>query len=337
MPAAAYEQRWVNIAQALSPGLLPSENFLYTVINDPEHTLFNYIASNIAVALLVFTGIAALAARRACLDPDKTSQQQMWNALVLLAAVAAALMLRPTAVLWQFLPKLRFVQFPWRWMSTLTIPFIYFLTATIMRKRFRWLWIISVAALLSGTAMFLVRHAWWDDQEFSTLRAAISSGEGFDGTDEYDPIDDDHYNLPQKAPRAQILPLTDDAESGSRQPTQSPKLFFEHWTPEEKTVQVDSSQPARLALRLLNYPAWKVEVNGSRIQPGHAEDSGQMIVAIPAGHSRVTVHFVRTPDRTLGAVLSVISSVIAACLWLLGNRPSGIAPRLGTRASAGLR
>ena len=334
---AAYEQRWVNIAQALSPGLLPSENFLYTVINDPEHTLFNHIASTIAVALIAFTGIAALAARRASLESGKTSQQQVWNALVLLAAVAAALMLRPTAVLWQFLPKLRFVQFPWRWMSILTVALIYFLSAAVARKRFRWLWIISVAALLSGTATFLMKHTWWDDEEFSTLRAAISSGEGFDGTDEYDPIDDDHYNLPQKTPRAQILPLTDDAEAGSRQLTQSPKLFFEQWTPEEKTVQVDSSQPARLALRLLNYPAWKVEVNGSRIQPGHAEDSGQMIVAIPAGHSRVTVHFVRTPDRTLGAVLSVISSVIAACLWLLGNRSSGIAPRLGTRASAGLR
>ena len=314
---ATYEQRWVNIAQALSPGLLPSENFLYTGINDPEHTLFNYIASTIAGALIVFTGIAALAARRASRESGETSQQQVWNALVLLAAVAAAFMLRPTAVLWQFLPKLRFVQFPWRWMSILTVALIYFLSAAVARKHFRWLWIISVAALLSGTATFLMRHTWWDAEEFSTLRAAISSGEGFDGTDEYDPIDDDHYNLPQKAPRAQILPLTDEAEAGSRQPLEASKLFFERWTPQKKNVQVDSSQPARLALRLLNYPAWRVEVNGSRIQPGHAEDSGQMIVAIPAGHSRVTVHFLRTPDRTLGAVLSIISSVIAACLWLL--------------------
>src|SRR5207248_4683972 len=67
---AAYEQRWVNIDQALSSGLQPAENFLYTNIADPEHNLFNRIASSIAVLLMVMTAIAALLAKRNEENPE---------------------------------------------------------------------------------------------------------------------------------------------------------------------------------------------------------------------------------------------------------------------------
>src|SRR6266478_2799598 len=319
---AAYEQRWVNIAQALSPGLLFSENFLYTVTNDREHTYFNYIASTIAVALIIFTGLAALAVRRELPQPDAgSSHRRLWNALLLLAAVAAALMLRPTSIVWQLLPKLRFVQFPWRWMSILTIPFVYFLAAAFSRPRLRWLWIIAVAALITGARVFLTQNTWWDDAEFSTLRANIASVEGFNGTDEYDPVGDDHYNLPARAPRAQILPLEEDAANQAENAAAAPpKIVVERWTPERKIVDVESPQPARLALRLLNYPAWRVEVNGARIQPESAEDSGQMIVPLPGGQSRIAVCFTRTRDRTLGAIISVASCLLGVFLFWRGSR-----------------
>lgn len=320
---AAYEQRWVNIAQALAPGLLPSENFLYTAINDPDHTFFNYIASTIGVLVIVMTGIAAIAARRQNANRTQSlAAEPLWPTFLMIGTVATFLMLRPSTIFWQILPKLRFVQFPWRWMSILTIPLLYFLSGAITRHRFRWLWITLVSAALAGTATFLVRNTWWDDEEFPTLQAATSHG--FDGTDEYDPVGDDRYNLPQQAPRVTILSNTTDANGNepARQP--EAKIFLDEWTPEVRDLRVTAAQPVRLALRLLDYPAWRVEVNGSPVVPEHAEDSGQMIIPVPAGESRVTVRFTRTLDRTIGGIFSVVGFTVALFLLARKSQPKGL-------------
>jgi hypothetical protein len=230
-------------------------------------------------------------------------------------------MLRPAAIVWQLLPKLRFVQFPWRWMSILTVPFIYFLAAAFARRSFRWFAFIAAAAFLGSTAIFLVHHTWWDQEEFSTLRASIASGEGFDGTDEYDPIGDDHYNLPAKAPRVQVIPLNVDAEVEPATTAASQStIVIERWLAEEKIIRVESMRSTRLALRLLNYPAWQLQVNGSRIQPESAEDSGQMVILVPAGRSRINIRFTRTPDRTAGIAISIASLFAALFLLWWGSR-----------------
>jgi hypothetical protein len=323
---AAYEQRWVNIAQALSAGLLPSENFLYTEINNPEHTFFNYIASTIAIAIIVYTGIAALVARRQISEANESpGRRQVGSALLLLAAVATGLLFRPSAILWEWLPKLRFVQFPWRWMSMLTIPFVYFLAGAFASRRFRWAALMAATALIVGTGIFLVQHTWWDDEEFSTLRAAIASGEGFDGTDEYDPIGDDHYNLPPRALPAQLLLPAAEAIEGqaTKSSTRQPQIVVERWTPERKMVLViESSQPARLALRLLNYPAWRVQVNGANVKPEHAEDSGQTVIPLPPGTALVMARFTRTPDRAIGGILFILSLLVAVLLLVVHRRQS---------------
>src|SRR5882672_8763392 len=163
---AAYEQRWVNIGQALSSGLLPAENFLFTVINDPEHTLFNWIASTTAIVLILLTATGALAARRRDVEGTAPVAENLWRALLLLAAMATVMMLRPSSFLWQVLPKLRFVQFPWRWMSILSVPFAYFLAAAaVVKRRFRWIWACVVVVVLAGVAAFFVHATWWDSDD----------------------------------------------------------------------------------------------------------------------------------------------------------------------------
>jgi len=309
---AAYEQRWVNIAQALSAGLLPSENFLYTAINNPEHTLFNWIASSIAVLMMALTGMAALAARPRDEENSGTLSSKLWQGLVLLAGLAALLMLRLTSIFWEHLPKLRFVQFPWRWMSLLAVPFAIFLGSVMGRRRWGWFWAVTTFALIGGTGVVLVHRGWWDTQDMPELRDAIANGEGFDGTDEYDPAGDDHTNIPPKSPEVTVVDT--DSIPG---PNSRPTIRVDRWSPENKEVSVSSREPFFLGLRLLSYPAWRAEVNGTAVTPQRGDDFNQMIVAVPAGESHIRVRFVRTWDRILGAG---ISSVAAFFLLWLGIR-----------------
>jgi hypothetical protein len=313
---AAYEQRWVNIGQVLSSGLLPSQNFLYTVINDPEHNLFNWIASTAAILTIVLTGIAAIFVHRSQEDREPDSADtKLWRALLVLAAAATIMMLRLSAILWQILPKLKFVQFPWRWMSILAVPFAYFLAAVVAKQRRRRVWATTVLATLGGAAIFFVRQTWWDADDIATIQTGIAQGTGFDGTDEYDPAGDDHYNLSTKAPRAWLMPAARSAG------TSEANVSYNRWTAEEKDVRVTVAAPTRLALRVLNYPAWHVEVNSSPVTPESGLDSGNMIVELPAGQSRVTARFGRTQDRSLGDMLSILSMVGAVIL--------GLGPRRG--------
>lgn len=313
---AAYEQRWVNITQALSTGLLPSENFLFTVINNPEHTLFNWIASSLAVLMILLAGAAALAARGR--NPIAgTAEMKEWRIFLLLVALATLLMLRLSAPFWLLLPKLRFVQFPWRWMSILALPFAVFLASAMARKRWGWIWALTTLAILGSTGALLVQKGWWDTEDIPGLRRAIANGQGFEGTDEYDPVGDDHTNIPQKSPVVQVMDT--DSMQG---PVIKPVVHVDRWTPEEKEVSVSSRLPFFLGLRILNYPAWQVELNGAKITPLGGDDYDQMIVQVPGGESHIRVRFMRTWDRTLGGLLSLVSALILLLVLYTGIRRS---------------
>ncbi len=315
---AAYEQRWVNIRQALSSGLLPSQNFLFTAINDPEHTWFNWIASYCALGLLLLLALTALGSRRFSATADSSLRsRRSFLALLVVGASATLLTLPLSSPLWNHLPKLRFVQFPWRWMSVIALVASCFL-AVVAEKRLGWLWVALLVLLTVPLASFLVENTWWDEDEMSAQRDAIDSGHGFDGTDEYDPLGDDHLDLPPNAVLALALP-TEQEDS----PAPQVGLQIERWTTEQKDIQVDALAPARIALRLLNYPAWRVEVNGKAVAAERRDDVNQMVIPVEAGSSRIRVRFARTWDRFWGAAVSAAAALLAALLLWLGRKRPG--------------
>jgi hypothetical protein len=317
---AAYEQSWVNISLALASGLQPSQNFLYSVIPDQEHNAFNRIASHTAVLMMLLTSVFAALSFPGDRSTTRPLPRNLWSALFALSVTAAFLMVRITNFLWIVLPKLRFVQFPWRWMSILAIPFACFASAAMVNKRVRGYraasLIAALLAVLACTATYMVRHTWWDSEDVPVLLEALQNDEGFEGVDEYDPLGDDHALLPEKSKRAIIMPANPKAKTG----VESGAVTVRRWTAERKEMRITSHGPAKLKLRLLDYPGWRVEVNGAAVVPEQTGETAEITVPLAAGSSDLVVRFVRTPDRTIGAVFSAVSVLIA--LLLFKRRPT---------------
>ena len=306
---ATYEQRWVNITGALAGGLTPAENFLYTTTTDGEHDAFNRVASNIAVVLLAWCGAGALAAwrakRRGGLRPAILLSFATLTAGVLL------LMLPVTSLLWRFLPELRFVQFPWRWMSVLALCSVIFMAATAV-ARSRWIWLAVAAMAVASCGYYIAKHTWWDTEDMPTLEAAMGSGEGFEGTDEYDPVGDDRSELAQKRPRAWFV-----SEAGKAEEQSDERIFVDRWIAEHRALRAVAPRNTSIAVRLLDYPAWQVSVNGKLLKPRYGAETKQMILPVAAGESRIEITFARTWDRTFGGWVSILTAcgLMGLGLW----------------------
>jgi 6-pyruvoyl-tetrahydropterin synthase related domain len=301
---AAFEQKWVDIAQALAPGLRFDQNFIFAHSNDPDFLLFNRKVSVIAVAvMLVGVLVVGLMLRR------RREPAEIFWPLAILAAASAAMMWPVTSILWQFLPKLRFVQFPWRWLVPLNLCcwFLFCLaTARLPRVRLRMCCWVAAGVTFTLVATVLVRNAWWDSEDIPVLLAAMDSGKGYEGTDEYAPIGCDHYAIPQDAPRISLV--------GARTAQPLARLHPESWQANLKVVRVDAARPAEIALKLVNYPAWAAEVSGQPTPVLLRPDTAQILIRVPPGSSEVTLRFTRTPDRAIGAAISLIAALFLSFL-----------------------
>jgi len=201
------------------------------------------------------------------------------------------------------------VQFPWRWMAILAVALAVFLAAAVNHRRHAWLWLVLVAGILAGTGALHAKHAWWDAEDFAATQEMIEQGDGFEGTDEYDPAGDDHTDLPAKMPQAYAA-----NENGQKMEVPGTKILVQLWSAEEKIVRVETKDDVIVALRLLDYPAWRVEINGKQEVPEHPEGTRQIMVSLAAGEWQIKAKFQRTWDGTLGGIVSSASLLLALFL-----------------------
>jgi hypothetical protein len=310
---AIYEQRWIDITQAVSAGSRPADNFLFIHTTDADHDAFNRIISWVAVFEMAVIFVAAGMVRQ-----WREKQRQRWDVLVGWAIACSVLTFPLTGMLWKVLPKMQFMQFPWRWLLCLSMIFSIFVSSWVTAGRRQWWWrsaVCMVSILIVVAAWQRVQAPWWDkSDDLREMQDNVATGAGYEGTDEYTPLG------------AEPGAIDKDARSVTVDGPAHAAIHVQRWAAESRTFAAEMSAPDRLALRLFRYPAWRVEVNGRVVETAARAETGQMLVPVSAGMNLVEIRFVRTWDRMVGGWASFITAM-AVLIWLLKGRAKTSARR----------
>ncbi|MBW4043732.1 MAG: hypothetical protein HIU87_01895 [Acidobacteria bacterium] len=328
---ALYEQRWVEIARAVAPGMRIEDSFLFGYTGAPFHDQVLRTASWIAVALLGSALAGVLLAR------DK--RRGLWLPMTAAAALAALLLFPWSGVIWRTMPEMKFLQFPWRWLlvmgmaaaalAGLALRGQFQEAATRGAIRTRAVTILTVTVLMT----LLASHFFWqfcDDEDNVRAQRATLQAEGFQGSDEYTPSGAKNAEIAQQTPLVRVLRRADAGEASSVDP-ENPD-----WKPDvENTIAaavqtrvkgaermsftIDSPQPGFAVLRLLEYPAWQVRRNGQTVSARPHREDGLMTIPIAAGRSQITVHYAATDDMWTGRGIAAASLLVLLALKKRGK------------------
>jgi len=346
---AAVEQRWVQIRQAVDdPGLAIENSFLFASHADPNldlHDLELLRVSIVAVIMLAIVFPALFVAwRRGQLPKDRS----LWIPLALIPLAILFLQFPVSLPIWNALPKLRFLQFPWRWLVALEAPMGILFAAAVWPER-PWLRkavISACVALFLGTtaASLIMFHQFCDAEDrVSGMLKAYQSGQGFEGVDEYAPPHADNslvaIGLPDACFSTSATTVLAAASSDGNIPEWDPTNGHcdatyswihnsGHDSPEHRRLAADVPHAGFLILHLRDYAAWQIRVNGRLLASGadpvlttlpHRDD-GLMAVPVPSGHVELAIDWATTSDLAIGRWLTALSLVLLAGLCFAERR-----------------
>ena len=261
--------------------------------------LFPAAAAGIAIVLL-------LVLRRNS-TPDAAASA--WTRLVVTAAAAAFLFVTPVSgPAWRLLPVLHEVNLPWRLLEPLGAAAAALSAGAavgLFRDRGASV-LLRAAGLTTLAALFLLCGVFASsiarvNGSFpaSAARAALEQFAGKEG-----------YFLPKGARRA--VELGRLPKIACDRPC---RVRVSEWSAARRRLTVDAPTGTHLGLATYFFPGWRARLEGTsaRLPIGGEPGTGRLLIAVPPGVRDVVVEFDGSPDRTAGAV----ASLVGAAAWLL--------------------
>jgi len=338
---AAWEQRWVDIRQVTDdPGLKIENSFLFAHPSDPALDLHNIELNRVSVISVSMVGIALAGLFAAWRRKAFPADRRWWIPLALIPIAVLFMQLPISLPLWNLLPKLRFLQFPWRWLVVLEAPMGLFFAAAVWpgAAARRWLRVavpaVCAALFLASTAIAAVTFFQPCDEEdaVAPMVQVNRSGAGFEGVYEYEPIGADDGLVPTGLPDACLVTNPRIPLGVLDTPGANPDWWIEQHScdavysavtqnPEHLHIQAATPHTGYLILRLRTYPAWRITVNGRPANSLGRED-GLTVVPVGQGPAEIDADWTTSPDVLAGRWLSAIVLLLIMALWFIERRNS---------------
>jgi hypothetical protein len=329
---AAYERRFVQVAMAIIANMRFQDNFLFDDTADAAHNIVNHTVSVLAI-VLVALAVAVLSAiflhsQSRTQTPDRLLQRSdspplfVSFSLAILTLLITFLLVPLSTPLWNHVPELAFLQFPWRLLTILSA--VLYLAVALLLGRLpqsrSTSWNVAAIALLAPLLLSALGYHLYaqgcDPTDMPVfIDAIVADHHGVMPTDEYTPLNADNDVLRTDNP-GYWLAATPGAPAPNTHPTAAefnptlpnddvePPLSQTVSTPAPRHLELNLTQPEDLVLNLRDYPDWQVKRNGASITKHLQRDDGLLAIALPAGISVIDIQWRETRDQQFGLGLS---------------------------------
>jgi hypothetical protein len=276
-----------------------------------------------APAFLAILGLAGAAV---------LSSRQARGHIVMMVAAAAIFLFassEASSILWERLPLVAYIQFPWRLVGRAALP-VAFLAGVpvaaagqILASRFRHASTL-VGGLFAGAllleAMPGLYPAYCPSPAYPTI-SQVHDYERATGMVGVDPEGSYFPKTVQERPKGS--PLEADYRAG-RMPQrfdlavlpEATALVSADYRPTSARIVVEGSEPFQARYLSFDYPGWTVTIDGQRVEAWPSDAEGLLTFDVPGGRQEIHVRWARTPLRAWAAVFSGLAllAVVAVIL-----------------------
>lgn len=337
---AVWERSWASIQYAVTLSHFLIENsWLFARHDDPGMFSHDMLLHRVSWVAVVMVAIALGGLLVAWLRGTMPGERRFWLPLALIPLAILFLLFPISQPVWNALPWLRLLQFPWRWLVVLEAPMaIFFASALWFDRRNLRIAVLALSAVVFAGITVAAGQQWFQecDSVEASLQKEIQGGIGVRGRPEYAPPGI-HFAMVDRVVHPACLLDAPQAGAGQADTGSVPTWDGEAascdsnfqsamYLPERKRIAGVAAHAGYLILRLRFYPAWQVTVNGSPVTALAERERGLMAVPVPQGPVTVDVSWTTTGDVIAGRWLTLAALLLVTLVYLRERKLSR--PRL---------